>query len=138
MPQTTTTEISQLKRESEFDLPPVLQWVKDTTPGSFTAEYTIDAVNNDIVYHFYPPQAGIPTNLWKVHFAKCLEEVATAKFGVGAPRLRAAYTEELSSWWMRASGFADVGDPALRSQALFQALDDSFSREIEKVREGLV
>ena len=137
MQQTPMTEINQLKQENEFLLPPVLVWTKDTTPATFSAEYAIDPVNNDLIYHFYPPLGGIKTMVWKVDFAVALEAVAIAKFGCTAPRLTAAYTEEMNSWWMRARGFADVGDPILRSQAFFQTLDDAFSKEMEKDRLGL-
>lgn len=134
MEQTTTETRDPLKQlASESDLPiPVLHFTKDLTPGTFVAEYAFEG--NNIIYHFYPPQAGMVTNYWKNLFPVSLERVAMSFFDAGAERLRAAYTEELSSWWLRASGFAIVGDPDMRSHNFFMKLDEDFSSEITKAR----
>ena len=129
--QLTPTEAkSTLETEGDLNLP-VLNFIKDTTPASFIAEHAVE--ETDIIYHFFPPQHGILTTLWKQTFPECLEKVAVDFFGAGTPRLRAAYTEEVNSWWLRAYGFASIGDPALRSKKLYELLDQAFSKEIERV-----
>lgn len=136
MEQTTTETmdpVKQLATESDLSVP-TLHFTKDLTPATFVAEYTFDG--NDIVYHFYPPQGGMVTDYWKNLFAKSLERVAVSHFDAGPSRLRAAYTDELASWWLRASGFAVVGDPDLMSKKLFEKLDEDFSREIVNARQG--
>lgn len=125
--------VAQLAAENEFALP-VLDFKKDFTPGTFVAEYAFD--NNDIVYHFYPPQGGLLTQLWKQVFPVSLERVAKQVFQADFPRLKASYTEEMSSWWFRANGFVDVGDPDKRSQMFFSELDKDFASEITKARQG--
>lgn len=100
---------------------PTANWVDDEEIGgvavvyftehgaatAFKAEYTI--LDNDIVFHFFPPEqlaAWLPVqqvSYWKEWFPHHLEQIACDHFGTTDPsRLKAAYAEELVSWWLRA------------------------------------
>ncbi len=101
-----------------FEDVPVVQFTKNLNYTTFEAEHGVDGA--DLVFHFFPSKE-YPK--WPTGFAQALEATAMAYFNVGQPTLTAAFTEEMNSWWLRARGFADVGDPAYRAAKLYDALD---------------
>ena len=101
---------------------PTLSFTKNTDFTTFVAEYAFDG--DDIVYHFFRPEERKGDDAyWKELFPNTLSSVAMSNFNATFPRLKAAYTSEVDSWWLRASGFANVGDPAARSERFFAQLD---------------
>lgn len=73
---------------------------------TFSAEYAME--EGDFILHFFlPPELKSPL-YWASLFPQVLDTVARAHFQAGPPRLRAAYTEEVNSWWLRANGYDTV------------------------------
>ncbi len=99
--------------------------VKDFT--TFEAQYAI--TDGDLVFHFYVTdevnKLADPRLYWLTVFAECLEQTAVDYFKAGAARLKAAYTEEKASWWLRALGFGLVLDPHKSVYGFLEALDRS-------------
>lgn len=95
-----------------------LQFKKVEDYTTFLAEYAWDG--DDLVFHFFRTpemqgQAGPPAGLsgtqyWRLVFPEVLDPVAREVFQAGPPRLRAAYTEEMDSWWLRASNYGHLID----------------------------
>lgn len=110
-----------------------LQFTKVDDYTTFRAEFAIDG--DDLVFHFFlPPElesAKGPVlqqrieKYWKDGFPRSLDVVARDFFKAEFPRLKAAYTQELSSWWLRANGFAAVLDAGARARAFIQRLDQA-------------
>jgi hypothetical protein len=102
--------------------------VKEYT--TFTAEYTM--LNGDIVIHFFLPEEvdhlKNANTFWKTKFPEVLDFFSRSFWEADYPRLQAAYTPELNSWWMRCFGFANIGDPEARAKKFFEGLD----AELEK------
>ena len=97
--------------------------VRDYT--TFDAEVAI--AEGDLIYHFFANKEinalSNPQRYWLELFPKELEKVAQEYFKATFPRLKAAYTEEQASWWMRAYQFGMVLDPHRLAYGLFDALD---------------
>lgn len=105
--------------------------VKDFT--TFLAEYAIQ--NGDYIVHFFPPKeryvhvngrhqvSGPFLIKWQRTFPQILSPLAEEYFGATQPRLQAAYTAEMFSWWMKASGFADRLGPEDYILRFFEKLD---------------
>lgn len=108
---------------------------------TFLAEYAF--VDGDIVVHFFPPIEHFEKSLmngemrvnperlrfWKRGFPQVLSPAAEGYFNATLPRLKAAYSDEMTSWWFRAYGFAG-NLPGLRTptdfiQQFFVVLDRS-------------
>jgi hypothetical protein len=96
---------------------PVFKRVEDYT--TFVAEYALK--DNDIVVHFYP---GENNKVWAI-FASHMDKVAQEHFSAMPPRLVAAFTEEMNSWWLRARGFGHLLDLDAFMTKFFDALDAS-------------
>ncbi len=89
--------------------------VKDFT--TFLAEYAIQ--DGDYIVHFFPPKeryvhsngrhqvSGPFLIKWQRTFPQILSPCAEEYFGATQPRLQAAYTAEMFSWWLKAAGFAE-------------------------------
>jgi hypothetical protein len=97
----------------------------------FKAEYTFS--NNDIVFHFFiPTDNALITRdavyYWMRKFPTVLDEVARGYWDVTYPRLKAAFTEEVNSWWLRAFGFVDVGNPEVRVIEFLAQLNAAISK----------
>lgn len=89
------------------------------------------------MFHFFltpeitPEQGG--KEYWSVTFPEALSEVAQQVFQAGYPQLRAAFTAEQDSWWMRANGFAVVGIPEERVTSFYAELDQALdARNVKK------
>lgn len=113
----------------------VIKFTKVEKFTTFLAEYAF--VDGDIVVHLYPPMEQFETSLvnnaprvsaeylrfWKRSFPQVLSPVAEGYFKISQPTLRAAYVEEMTSWWMRAGGFATRLDPDGFILRFFEVLD---------------
>ncbi len=88
---------------------------------TFRVEHAFDG--DDIVFHFFRTPECPEKDYWEVVFPNVLSEVAQEIFQAGYPRLRAAFTHEQDSWWMRAGGFANAGIPEERCARFYAALD---------------
>lgn len=86
-----------------------LEFTKVNDYTTFRAEFTVKNESN-LVFHFYAtPEVNLqkqPWHYWKTVFPRVLEEVAVPFFRSSPPDLRAAFTEELASWWLQADGAA--------------------------------
>ena len=123
-----------LKTQDDQSVLPI-QFIKVEEYTTFRAEFAFDG--DDIVFHFFlPPELedlqkkGPSINqrvdkYWKDSFPRTLDVVARDFFKVEFPRLKAAYTEELQSWWLRAFGFSDGLDPEARCRMFIARLDQA-------------
>lgn len=99
---------------------------------NFEVEFTMAGQNGeDYVVHFYFPKDRPNDHklktYWLQTFPVALSDVSQDFFNATSPRLRAAYTEELASWWFRGFGLATGLDPALRIQKFFEKLDQALT-----------
>lgn len=132
---TTETQATSLLQEQTDQAVPTLLFTQVRDYTTFTAEHAFDG--NDIVFHFFltpeitPEQGG--KEYWSVTFPEALSEVAQQVFQAGYPQLRAAFTAEQDSWWMRANGFAVVGIPEERVTSFYAELDQALdARNVKK------
>jgi hypothetical protein len=97
--------------------------IKDYT--TYAAELAV--TEGDLVFHFYVTDEinalPDPHKYWLEIFPEVLERTAKEYFKAEFPRLKAAYTEEKASWWLRAFGFGLVLDPHKFSYQFLDALD---------------
>lgn len=115
---------------------------------TFRAEFAIDG--DDLVFHFFlPPEfsslsgpviAQRVDRYWKDGFPRALDGTARDFFKADFPTLKAAYTTELNSWWLRANGFGNNVDPEARCRLFIQKLDAALdqAKEAEKVSQRSV
>jgi hypothetical protein len=113
----------------------VLKFIKVEEFTTFLAEYVVS--DGAIIVHFFPPREAFEISLttreprvtaeylryWKMKFPHILSPVAENYFKAGPPLLTATYVEEMTSWWMRAGGYAgrtDADDVIMR---FFDTLD---------------
>lgn len=91
------------------EIPGAMQFTGVNDYTTFRAEYGVKDEDN-LVFHFFATeeinQLPNPWKYWKETFPEVLQKVAVPFFKSGPPALRAAYTEELASWWMQADGAA--------------------------------
>lgn len=100
-----------------------LQFEKVNDYTTFLAEHAFDG--EDIVFHFFRSEENSTNKYWKEIFPEALSEVAQKVFQAGYPRLKAAWTEEQDSWWMRANGFVNIGLPEERIKSFYSELDQA-------------
>lgn len=100
---------------------------------TFKAEYAV--IGADLIFHFFATEEvnklPDPWRYWKRSFPDALQVVATEHFGSSYPRIKAAYSEDLASWWLRANGYEqimDLNDYAKRFLAKLDAALDSAVR----------
>lgn len=97
----------------------VVQYIKVDEYTTFSAEYGMKDKN--LVIHFFLPPEQRPSEgargllpdvstYWLKLFPPVLDAVARNHFQADAPRLQAAYTEELHSWWFLAQGYDHLID----------------------------
>lgn len=117
------TETEGLAKKPHEVLP--LQFIRVSDYTTFEAEIAI--LDGDIVFHFYvTPEVNKGSNpklYWLQLFPVVLSEVAQVHFNATFPQLKAAYTEEKASWWMRAFGKGMVLDPHRYAYAFLERLD---------------
>lgn len=103
---------------------------------TFLAEYAL--LDGAYVVHFFPPRERyVPTGQgkmqvhgeflvkWQRTFPQVLSPTAERYFQATQPRLQAAYTAEMFSWWFKAAGFADRLDPDSYIMKFFEELDSA-------------
>jgi hypothetical protein len=100
-----------------------LQFTEDKQYTTFRAEHAFDG--DDIVFHFYRTEERPSDKYWSDTFPEGLSEIAQTVFKAGFPRLKAAFTKETDSWWMRAGGFAVEGLPEERIARFYKELDQA-------------
>lgn len=120
---------------AEGDLPVLpINFIPIDDYTTYRAEFAI--VEGDIVYHFFVTEEvqklPDPQKYWFESFPNALQEVADKHFKVTFPRLKAAYTPEQASWWMRAFGFGKLLDPHRFSYKFFDALDAALDAATNK------
>lgn len=139
----TAIDFAKAEREQAggADIPDYIGNVQDavikfTQVKSFTtflAEYAIQG--GDYIVHFFPPKERyVHTNgkyqvhgpflvKWQRTFPAVLSPCAETYFGATQPRLQAAYTAEMFSWWLKAAGFAERLGPEDYILRFFEKLD---------------
>ncbi len=99
---------------------------------TFRAEYAV--LDDDLVFHFFANdeinQLPNPWHYWKTTFPKQLEQVAGRYFAAAYPRVRAAYADELASWWLRADGFDHVLDMNEFAHRFLEQLDRALESDM--------
>ncbi len=130
--------VQTLKAEGDLPVLP-LQFIQVTEYTTFRAELAI--TDGDIVFHFYVTeevkqlQKPTPREYWLGDngiFPNALSEVAQQHFEVGYPRLKASYTEEMASWWLRAYGFGLLLESHKFAYAFLERLDAALDAAISK------
>ncbi len=114
----------------------VLKFIKVEKFTTFLAEYVVS--DGAIIVHFFPPREAFESSLvtkeprvtaeylrfWKMKFGpQILSPVAVDYFKAGPPLLTATYVEEMTSWWMRAGGYAYREDANEVIMRFFEILD---------------
>lgn len=117
---TETEATSLLSTQDDQGVDPV-RFQKVTDYTTFSAEHAFDG--NDIVFHFFRTVETTGEQYWKHLFPDTLSEIAQEIFQAEYPRLKAAFTQEQDSWWMRATGFVDIGLPEERIAKFYEKLD---------------
>lgn len=102
---------------------------------TFRAEYAVKD-DCDLVFHFFATneinKLPDPWMYWKVTFPDVLEQIAPSFFKSGPPELRAAYTDELASWWLQADGAAGkVLNPDLYASKFLEELDGVLDKRFQ-------
>lgn len=96
---------------------------------TFKAEYAFDG--GDIILHFFPsPEREGDTHYWLQLFPAVLDPVAREVFDATAPRLTAAYTEEMDSWWLRARNYWHILDKEVLTLRFLEKLDQTLDTTI--------
>ncbi len=102
-----------------------IQFMKVTDLTTFAAEVAVS--EGDFIYHFFVTDEvnarQDPKQYWLELFPTVLQAAAQDYFKADFPRLKAAYTEEQASWWLRAYGFGRVLDPHKLALKFCDALD---------------
>ncbi len=105
---------AKIETEAQGTLPVLpLHFIPVRDYTTFSLEFAI--TEGDIVFHFYATNEvnalPDPAKYWKETFPNTLSTSVESYFKATYPRIKAAYTEEHASWWMRAYGFGHVLDP---------------------------
>lgn len=117
----------------------VVHFIPITEYTTFRADLAV--TEGDLVFHFYvtPEVNGraspSPQAYWLGNtciFANTLAVVAAEYFNAGYPRLKACYTEEFASWWLRAAGFGQKLDPHKFAYDFLERLDAALDAAISK------
>lgn len=118
----------------------VIQFTKVEQFTTFMAEYAF--VDGNIVVHFFPPREAYVVSMttqqpkvsvdflryWQRTFPQVLSPVAEAFFKATMPIISATYVAEMTSWWMRANGFANGLEPDQLILNFFAELDAALDR----------
>lgn len=112
----------------------VIQFKQVQAFTTFIAEYAVQ--DGAYILHFFPPREryihtgngryqvhGEFLIRWQRSFPAVLSPVAEEYFQATQPRLQAAYTAEMFSWWLKAAGFAERLDPDAYIMRFFEKLD---------------
>jgi len=132
------------RRQAGGDAPVLIGNVKDAVIRftevkgftTFLAEYAVQ--DGSYIVHFFPPRERyVPAGQgkmqvhgeflvkWQRTFPSVLSPAAERYFRATQPRLQAAYTAEMFSWWFKAAGFAERLDPDTYIMKFFEELDQA-------------
>ncbi len=129
-----TSQISSIvtDEKSQFAVP--VQFIPCRDFTTFEAEFAV--TEGDLVFHFkVTPEVQAldnPSKYWLEDFSKALDTVAQEVFKASFPRLRAAYTEEMASWYLRAEGAGMLLDPHALAYRFLDALDAALDARMQK------
>jgi len=137
-PTLSSNQVSSTVESEQKAVLPVLalHFLDITDYTTFRAELAV--TEGDLVFHFYPTnevhalKRPTPMAYWSELFPAALETVAQKYFDANESRLKAAYTEEQASWWLRAFGFGHVLDPHKLAYGFLEALDAALDGAITK------
>lgn len=114
-----------------------LVFVQATGYTTFRAEYGAKD-GKDLVFHFFGTHEANslpdPWDYWLQTFPRALQKVAVEHFRTGPPHLKAAYAEELVSWWLQADGAAEK---TLDVDAYAASFLDKLDEELEQMTGGV-
>lgn len=130
---------STVEGEQKAVLPVMgINFIDITEYTTFRAEFAV--TEGDLVFHFFPTEEvhaltnPTPNKYWTELFPSLLEPVAKRYFNADETRLKAAYTAEQVSWWMRAFGFGQVLDPHKFAYGFLAELDAALDGAIVNAR----
>lgn len=126
----TETEATSLLSSQDDQGVATLHFEENKDYTTFRAEHAFDG--EDIVFHFFKTPECPPKGYWDDVFPNTMSDVAQAVFQAGFPRLKAAWTEEVESWWLRCTGFASEGLPEERIKRFYRELDESLEAKNSK------
>lgn len=126
-----------------------LQFTKVEDLTTFAAEVAV--TDGDAVYHFYATKEVNALPLWTIgngvrdlemtaqyywtkFFPSIMEQAAKEYFDADERRLRAAYTAEAASWWLRAKGAGQRLDPQRFALGFCDALDKALEGSMLKAK----
>jgi len=116
----------------------VVKFIQVEQYTTFLAEYAF--LDGDIIVHFFPAKeeyievAGKhrvreeSLLRWQRLFPEVLSPVAEAYFRATLPRISAQYVPEMTSWYFRAGGFANLLNADNFILTFFERLDDALDR----------
>ncbi len=116
-----------------------IHFIDITEYTTFRAQLAI--TDGDLVFHFYVTEEvnartqPTPAEYWlgdTCIFANTLAAVAQEYFNADYPRLKACYTAEQVSWWLRAYGFGQMLDPHKFAYTFLERLDAALDAAISK------
>ena len=126
---------STVESEQSVELPVLpLTFIPINEYTTYRGEVAI--TEGDLVFHFFITEEAnersnpAPKLYWLEIFPSVLQDVSQHYFNAKFPRLKAAYTEEQASWWLRAFGFGQVLDPHKFAYKFLEALDAALDRAI--------
>jgi hypothetical protein len=128
-----TEATSLLSSQNDQGVQP-LQFIKDESYTTFRAEHAFE--DEDIVFHFFKTAECPAKGYWDDVFPNTMSDVAQAVFQAGFPRLKAAWTQEVESWWLRCNGFANEGLPEERIKRFYSELDQALEAKNSKAPRG--
>lgn len=128
-PQVATQTLAD---QNDLPVQPIrLQEVSGYT--TFKVDYAI--VDGDLVFHFYVTpeiqKLKNPEQYWLQTFPAVIDPVAREFFQAEFPKLKAAYTPEKASWWMRAFTFGMVLEPHKLAHNFFDKLDEALDSALK-------
>ena len=122
-----------------------LQFIKVEDLTTFAAEVAIS--DGDAIYHFYVTKevnelprwkdrtvSVQPRRYWAELFPELLEKTARQYFDCDEKRLKAAYTAEKASWWLRAKGAGHKLNPQGFALGFCDALDAALEGSMQNTK----
>lgn len=108
-----------------------MQFIPVTEYNTFRAEYGMEG--DDFVLHFFKtPEHEKDVNYWLKAFPVALDTTARTYFQATQPRLVAAYTEEMESWWLRANRYGNIVNKDAYILRFLEKLDQTLETMISK------
>jgi len=91
-----------------------------------------------LIFHFYQVKdiqhLGARVGYyWRYLFPEVLSDASMEFFNAAYPRLRAAYTQEVDSWWFQADGFGHILDLDAYADKFLEKLDEAIEAKIKSL-----